>query len=425
MKLLNDVLKRIKPENKKKIMEEVDCMLKKINKALEASKIKAKATTGGSIAKDTFLAGDHDCDIFVKFNYNMYKDKSSELSDMLEKALKKIVKGKASNKSKASKKLERLHGSRDYFQIKNDITFEIVPVLDLDCPLKAMNITDCSPLHVKWVKKFPKMKDEIRLAKAFAKANKVYGAESYKKGFSGHVIDIITINSGGFMNLLKDSKKWKKGYVIDYYNVHKGKAHRELNQSKLQSAIIVIDPVEPSRNASAALSNEKLELFKKKAKEFLKKPDETYFIKKKIDIEKIKKKYSSKKLIVLDIASKKGKEDVVGAKLMKTFEYISKQLKKNEFLVVKAGWEWDKKSSSLFYFVFDKKPLSKDMVVSGPPLNRKEHVKAFKKKYKTTFEKNKKIHANAKRKYVLPEKFIKSILDDKYIKEKVKKIVIK
>ena len=62
-----------------------------------------------------------DADIFVKFNYRKYNERSGELSDILEKNLKRIF-----------KKVARLHGSRDYFQLKiKGFNFEIVPILDI------------------------------------------------------------------------------------------------------------------------------------------------------------------------------------------------------------------------------------------------------------------------------------------------------
>ena len=46
----------------------------------------------------------------------------------------------------------------------------------------------------------------------------------------------------------------------------------ELNKSKQQGPLIVIDPVQKDRNAAAALNHEKFEIIKKTAKQFLKKP---------------------------------------------------------------------------------------------------------------------------------------------------------
>ena len=275
MKLLQKISKQIYPE--KKIIREVDEFIKKINKEIKLKKIKAVAVKGGSIAKGTFLKDDHDVDIFVKFN----EDK--DISKLLGKILKKF-------------KPELVHGSRDYYQIKNKLVYEIVPVLNIKKIEQIKNVTDMSPLHVKWVKKFPKYADDIRLAKQFCKAIKVYGAESYIKGFSGHVLDILIINYKGFLNLLKASQKWKKYSVIDFYGYHKGKALRNLNRSKI-SPLIVIDPIQLERNAAAALSEERINIFKEAAKKFLKNQNESFFIKKKYEINENKKKYKKYKNI--------------------------------------------------------------------------------------------------------------------------------
>ncbi|HII71556.1 TPA: CCA tRNA nucleotidyltransferase, partial [Candidatus Woesearchaeota archaeon] len=65
-KIQQAVLKEIKPTDKK-LLKTVDAALKKLNDLLKKAKIDAVAVVGGSIAKDTYLKGDHDCDVFVKF----------------------------------------------------------------------------------------------------------------------------------------------------------------------------------------------------------------------------------------------------------------------------------------------------------------------------------------------------------------------
>jgi len=155
-------------------------VLDRLNSALKRKRIKAKAICGGSFAKGTWLPDHTDIDCFVTFNYRAYKEQSAELADILEPAL-----------SYAFTHYVRLHGSRDYFQaIYDDYLFEFVPVLKIKKPSKAANITDMSPLHVEWIKKKTKktkLKTHIRLAKLFFKSASVYGAESYIRGFSGHV----------------------------------------------------------------------------------------------------------------------------------------------------------------------------------------------------------------------------------------------
>jgi len=176
-----DLLKKVIKENtysqgeKQDIKKKIDVVLKKIEDECKKRSIKAVPVLGGSAAKGTMIRGGFDCDVFVRFDMSY---QGEMISDILDPVLK-IFKG-----------VKRLHGSRDYFQfIKDDIVFEIVPVLKISNPEKAINVTDISPLHVDWVRtSISGLCDEIILTKLFCRAQGVYGAESYIKGFSGHVI---------------------------------------------------------------------------------------------------------------------------------------------------------------------------------------------------------------------------------------------
>ncbi len=412
-KVIVDVLKEIKPSEKeeKGIKDKVDLILKTVNLNLKG----AKAILGGSGVKGTWLREANDTDIFVKFNYNKYKDKSEQLSNILEKHLKKKF-----------KKLTKLHGSRDYFQIKeNNTTNEIIPILDIKKSEQAKNITDVSPLHANWVnKKGKKFKDDIRLLKQFCKSSNVYGAESYIHGFSGYICEVLTIHYKGFTNTIRNIAKWKDKVIIDIENHWKGKnILMELNKSKTYSPLIVIDPVQANRNAAAAINKEKFELLRKKAKEFLKAPSKKFFEIKEIDEQLLKKKARNNHLFLMDIEPKKGKNDVVGCKLVKALEFIKKKLKGNDFNIIDSGWHWNQKA--LFYFIIKKEKLSAQVEREGPPLKAKEHVKNFKKKYKKTYTKANRIYAKIKREFKTPEELISSLKKEQYIKEKVNSFKIR
>jgi tRNA nucleotidyltransferase (CCA-adding enzyme) len=323
-------LKDIKPVDES-LLKEVDLFVKKINSVLTKKKLKAKAVVGGSVAKNTYLKNDHDCDLFVRFDYSY---KTQDISKLLGSAIRFM-------------KPEVLHGSRDYYSIKskekNTIHYEIVPVLEIKKPEEAVNVTDMSPLHVEWVKKHSGLCDEIRLAKQFCKASGVYGAESYIKGFSGHVIDILVIHYGGFLKLLKASQKWKEKEVIDPEKYYKKDALQRLNKSKIDSPIIIIDPVLRERNASASLSYEKCERFVKTASDFLTNLTPEYFTVKEKTVADIKKEAGNNKLILIEVEAVSGKDDVVGAKLLKAYQQIRNQLAFYDFDVKGSGWKWDRK----------------------------------------------------------------------------------
>jgi tRNA nucleotidyltransferase (CCA-adding enzyme) len=312
MEFLEAIKKKLKPETS--ILADVTKTIKSTNSSLKKHKIKATCVAGGSIAKGTFIRGDFDADLFVKFDYS-YKDQN--ISDILDKII--------------SYKHERLHGSRDYFQFtKDNLNYELVPVLDIRKPEQSLNVTDMSPWHVDWVKKHIKkgQEDEIRLAKQFCKAAEVYGAESYINGFSGHVLDILIIHYGAFLNLLKATSKWKPKVIID--PEHHYKTSRDIlfniNQSKIEGPMIIVDPILKTRNAASALSHEKFALFRKKAVLFLKNPSDAFFIIQKVDKTYLRKKYK-KNLFIITGKATKGKDDVVGSKIVKAYKFLKAELK--------------------------------------------------------------------------------------------------
>lgn len=413
---MEKILKKIKPgkEEEKRFIQATASFLKALNASLAA--INAKAILGGSGAKGTWLSGSHDVDIFVLFDLQKYGGKSEELSNLLEKTLNKVF---------PKEKINRLHGSRDYFQmLYKDLMFEAVPILKISKAEQARNITDISPLHSAWVEKHAaKLKNDIRLLKQFCKANSLYGAESYLGGFSGYVLEILTAYYGSFEKVLKAAQKWKEKEVIDpskFYST-KEMALFHINASKLQSPLVVVDPVDKSRNASAALSLEKYLLFKELAKKYLQNPSEDFFEKEVITLNSLQKKYKGKGTIVLiTVVPAEGKEDAVGAKLWKVFEFLRERLQ--NFGLAQDGWSWDKRPEALFYFAAKKKELPEFEIRVGPPLKMKPFVDDFKKKYKSAFVEGGRIKAKVK---VEPPKlgnFVNALLKENYVTERVRRV---
>ncbi|MBR9676387.1 hypothetical protein GOV05_05245, partial [Candidatus Woesearchaeota archaeon] len=318
---------------------------------------------------------------------------------------------------------ELVHGSRDYFQIKNKVVYELVPVLDITDYKQAVNVTDMSPLHVDYLRRHADsvMRDEIRLTKQFCKSIGVYGAESFIAGFSGHIIDLLIIRYKSFINLLEACTKWSEQIVIDLEN-HLDDPFNDLNASKIKSALVIVDPVDPNRNASAALSKEKLLLFKKKASMFLDEPSKDYFVVRPFDIENVKKKKKKdEQLIILELTPLLGKVDVVGAKLKKGYEHIKKQLNHYDFKLINDGWNWDKKNACFAYYFLEDKNLSAYFEKRGPPIDNREDVFKFKDKHKEIYTKNSYTYAKVKRKYVNPNTLIIDLLKGEYLKAKFKR----
>lgn len=403
--VLQEALRAIKPKSKE-LPAHVTKTLSQLQTALTKKKVKATCFLGGSFAKGTYLSNDFDVDIFVQFDRKTYL--KADISKILKTTLKEF-------------KPTSLHGSRDYFQFsKASIRYEVVPVIKIKKASESLNVTDFSPLHVSWVsKRIKKLHDDIRLAKQFFKAAGVYGAESYIRGFSGHVIDMLVIIHKGFIPLLKAASRWKPPVVLDFGQVHKGKALEHLNPSKTQSPLIVIDPIQPDRNASASLSQEKFARLVIAASSFLNNPSTRAFTIHEPDITQLQKIGPT---IIARAQPVKGKNDVVGSKLLQVYDYIGSQLE--EFGISRKEWHWEPSKPALFYFVLKTTLLSQTKTILGPPASLTQHAEAFKRKHPLATDWKKRLISIEPRTNRTPQEVLSNVLTSDYITARVKNISI-
>ncbi len=392
-------------ENNKPKLVDYEKFIKTIEKELIKQLINAEVTLGGSVAKGTFLK-DPDYDVFVRFQ--------KPDSDLLEKVLKKCF-----------SKVDRIHGSRDYFQVKyKGQIFEIIPVKKISKASEAENVTDVSKLHVDWVRENVKDKDQVRLAKLFCKAQGIYGAESYISGFSGYILEILVYAYGSFEKLLQTVAVWKPKTIIDVSGFYKNNKDvlKKLNESKIHSPLIIIDPVQKDRNASASVSMEQYSRFILAARKFLDKQDISMFHKHPFslsDINKDAKKHDTK-LIILHFKLHEGKIDVISSKAIKIFHYIKMKLIHHDFEVFKSGIELNE---NLMWFQVLPHKLPEFAKQIGPKSWVAEsNVKSFLDKYSEVYLDEDTLVAIRKRKFIDSKDLVSDLLKEEYVSEKLKKI---
>jgi tRNA nucleotidyltransferase (CCA-adding enzyme) len=420
-KKINEVLKEalIEAKPSQKEIGDIESKLKdfliKFNHKLKSSKIGAEVFVGGSYAKRTLIKREkYDVDIFVRFDKKYIGKDISALTH-------KVLAGIKSNPI-------RIHGSRDYFKVNVEpwIFFEIVPVIKISKPQEAENITDLSYFHVKYLNKKLKkgLSDDIILAKSFCHANRVYGAESHIKGFSGYSLELLIQYYGSFLKFIQEIVKSKEEKIIidaEKHYSNKKQILMDMNSSKLESPIILVDPTFRQRNALATLSYWTFKKFREACREFLNNPDIKFFKLKEIDFEKIgedakKKKYD---FVLLKISTEMQKGAVAGSKLLKFYEHLDNSLEKYFEIKEKEFYYRNEQDADCFFI--GKKRIG--LVIRGPPSSKIEEVKRFKDKHKRTFVKNKIIYAKDEAKSDFKE-FIaswkeknKEIIKSMYIRE--------
>jgi tRNA CCA-adding enzyme len=326
------------------------------------------AYIGGSLAKGTMVSrkGRQDVDIFVVFDYS---------EDILgfDKVLEKI---------KLPGELKTVHGSRDYFQIIcEDVVLEVIPVVKNSDPETAENVTDISLSHVRYVggilKKNPEIADEIKLAKAFCRAQKCYGAEGYIKGFSGYSLEVLVIHFGSFVKFLKGVGKKRVIDPVKHFR-NEREVLSEINASKLDGPLVVVDPTYKYRNVSAGLGEETYQRFLKVASGFLKNPSLSFFDSKPIDVSNMKSFAKSKGARFIEVSLKTDRQegDIAGTKMKKVFDFLSDELIRNQQEVLMKEFEYSGGQKSKGYLVVLEK---KQIEVRGPSIGLEDACEAFRR----------------------------------------------
>ncbi len=393
-------LERIKPDDisVKNIKKIVEGFSEELKKQLMAQGHEPQIFVGGSFAKGTLIKKDkYDVDLFVRFDWRY-----DNISEALEKALKKVC-------MKLKIGYEKIHGSRDYFRVYSGENFyiEVVPVAKISRPQGARNVTDLSYFHVAYVKrKIKGLENEAIIAKRFLQAQKVYGAESYVHGFSGYAVECLIVYYKKFEKMLSSLAKAKpeKRLVIDLEKHYKkNEVFFDMNESKLHSPVILVDPTFKERNALASLSHETFERFQKAARAFLKKPSLKFFADREIDTEALNKKAKKIKgeFVKLKISTDRQEGDIAGTKLRKFHYFMMGEMKKY-FKIISEEFEYSGKKSAYVFLVV--KSLG-EIERIGPPLKyngKKEkkfmekHIEAFREQHKNAYEKSGYLRAKIK-----------------------------
>ncbi|HXW02549.1 MAG TPA: CCA tRNA nucleotidyltransferase, partial [Candidatus Nitrosotenuis sp.] len=306
----------------------------------------------GSFAKGTWLPDKADIDIFIKFQTNVSEKEFSELG-------KKI--GFASLK--------------DY---KPYVRYAQHPFVEAEVRGTKVNLVPCydvqeggwksaadrSPFHTRFMinSLTGQMKNEVRLLKAFLRANDIYGAEIARQGFSGYVAEVLVLNFGSFAGVIKAISELKQGQII-------GKATKEFD-----TAVVIMDPIDSNRNLGAAISTESVGRFVLVSRAFLKKPSISFFKPKK----KPQRKPNDlrKNVLVLSFRYKQRSPDIIWGQLKRATTSIATQIEEGGFSVLRKATTISGNDAVLLFLLQSTK-LEQNLIRVGPDFYTAEHVEKF------------------------------------------------
>ena len=344
---------------------------------------------GGSFAKGTWLSKDADVDIFVKF-------KKSTSEEKFEKISKQIGFDSLKKYSPYVR-----YSEHPYVEAKiKDTKINVVPFYDVKLG-EWKSAADRSPFHTKFMKKSltPKMRNEVRILKTFLKANRIYGAEIAKQGFSGYVSEVLILNFKSFENTIKLISEIKENQII-------GKTTK-----KFDTSIVIIDPIDSNRNLAAAISDENIAKFVLVSRAFKEKPKLSLF---KTNKSKISKKYWNN-LLVIKFDYTPRSPDVIWGQIKRATTTLSTQLELGGFTVLRSKAHSDQIKEGYLLFFLESTKISETYSKNGPEFFRESSSKSFiSKNLKNSelmwIENNGKVISLEKRKHTEAVKFMTEFL---------------
>ncbi|MBS7623292.1 CCA tRNA nucleotidyltransferase [Candidatus Bathyarchaeota archaeon] len=371
-KISEKVLRRIVPgkRERERVYALSEELVQRVSRAARTASLKAEVSVQGSVAKDTWLSGEADIDIFLRVDAGLSR---AQLETTCLAVAKEAIRGyRAIERFAEHPYIEAFIGSS---------RVNIVPCYNVK---KGMwkSATDRTPYHTEYVKEHldAALRNEVRLLKRFMKGIGTYGAEIRIGGFSGMLCEILILYYRSFQKTLQAASRWREGTIIDLENLLGG--DYEDAYDLFDRSLIVIDPVDKARNVAAAVRDEKLWEFVAFSRAFLSAPSLKFFFppkRKWMSRNEFLRKLDGRETSLVGLAFGRidAPVDVVWGQIFKTEKSIARFLQTRGFEVMRSSSFSNEGDLNLVIIELQNEILPKSMKRIGPPVERASESSRF------------------------------------------------
>jgi tRNA nucleotidyltransferase (CCA-adding enzyme) len=404
-KIREKILKKVTPtqSDRTELINIIQEITEKVQCELDKRTIDATIELVGSTAKDTYLRGSLDIDLFLIYPLQTPREYMAKQTLAIGKDL--------------LQETEECYAEHPYIRgYFRSYLVELVPCYQVDDAAEKQSAVDRTPLHTKYVLAHitSKQKQEIRLFKQFLKGIGCYGAEAAVRGFSGYLCEILILYYKTFHQLLIDAQTWKKGLILSL-DVD--------NPLSFPEPLTFIDPVDHERNVASAVSINTFNQFKNASKAYIEHPSETFFFPNHVKpwpLSKIQEMLSTQPFRYLGILFQKPPliPETLIPQIQKACRSIKKECESNGFIIYDIQYEIVHEKNQIYIIIkTDPNPLSPTFIHMGPPITQKKHTYEFNKKWRNhsdvmagPFEKKGRSYVELKRTYQHLDTFLQEKL---------------
>ena len=219
---------------------------------LPAPADEADVLTVGSTARGTWLAGDRDIDLFVRFPTALPREELEEYG---------LRVGHAVLPDGGEEYAEHPYvvGSADGFDV------DLVPCYAVAAATGIRSAVDRTPFHNEYLsaRLDDDLAGDVRVLKAFLKGVGVYGSDLRTRGCSGYLTELLVLEHDGVNGTLSAVADWHPPVRLD---------PADHGTAEFDDPLVVVDPTDPERNVAAVLSGDNLARLQHHARDLLADP---------------------------------------------------------------------------------------------------------------------------------------------------------
>lgn len=346
----------------------------KLVREAERSGLQVEVRLDGSVAKDTWLRGDADIDIFLRVPVSLSR---ADLEKRCLSVARRALKGYPIIERFAEHPYVETH-------VKG-VRVNVVPCYDV-ARGEWRSATDRTPFHTDYVISHlePSQRREVRLLKAFLKGIGVYGADVKVSGFSGMLCETLIMYYGSFMKTLGNAQSWKDPTTIDLERYYAGREGEMLDL--FDWPLIVIDPVDRGRNLAASISRRRLWEFVAAARAFSTNPKKSFFMARKIvplSTARFRQEMQRRgwNLLAIELGRIDAVVDVLWSQLYRTERALRSLLRQEGFNVIRSASWSNEKDLNVILFELESLTLSPLRKHLGPHVARSQASQSFLQKH--------------------------------------------
>ncbi|MFW6003067.1 MAG: CCA tRNA nucleotidyltransferase [Halanaeroarchaeum sp.] len=257
--VVSAVRERVDPgeEERRRLQHTAATLIDEAESAVAELDVDADVLQVGSTARETWVSGDRDIDIFVRFDTSLSRAELERFGLLVGNRVLPDGREEYAEHPYVS-------GERDGFDV------DLVPSYRVESATEIRSSVDRTPFHDRYLgaRLSPETAGDVRLFKQFLKGIRAYGSDLKTRGFSGYLTELLVLEYGGFEAVLDAAATWHPPVRLD------PEGH---GSTAFDDPLVVIDPTDPNRNVAAVVDAANVARLQHHAREFLAAPNEDRF----------------------------------------------------------------------------------------------------------------------------------------------------